>query len=199
MQSTRPLIVALSLFAALASVANAEVISPISLNGGVGSRSSTSVLSIELAPSYNWTLDLSTMAAAGLTGNLFGMPTPLPLYGTNPAMLIMAGNYTGIAPANLISRNFTFTDLGGFSPAYNFTVSLDLLADRTIRTTVNVLGVGSFMPGGIIPQNPIMVPVTSVNVSGTATIAAVPAPGAVALAGMGVLFAFRRNRRPVVA
>jgi len=198
MQSTRSLFVALSMFAALASVTNAEVISPITLNGGVGSRSSTSVLSVELSPSYNWTLDLSPMVAAGLIGSVVGFPTPLPLYGADPSALIMAGNYTGVAPANLISRNFTFTDLGGFSPAYNFTVSLDLLADRTIRTTVNVLSVGSFMPGGVIPQNPLMVPVTSVTATGTATIAAVPAPGAAALAGLGGLLAFGRRRRDTI-
>lgn len=199
MQSTRNVIVALSLSLAFVAITNAEVISPINLSGGVGSRSSTSVLPIEVAPSYNWTLDLSPMVAAGLTGSIVGFPTSMPLYGTAPAALIMAGNYSGAAPANLVTRNFSFTDLGAVAPSYNFTVSLDLLADRTIRTTVNVLSLGAFMPGGIIPQNPLMVPVTSVNVAGTATITAIPAPGAAALAGLGALLAFGSRRRTVTA
>lgn len=196
MQNPRSAIIALAAIATLASIASADVILPVSLNGGMGSRSATSVLAIEAAPAYNWSLDLSTMAATGLTGSLFGMPFAMPLYGANPADLVMAGSYGGAVPGNLVTRNFVFTDLGAVTPAYNFTVSLDLLADRTIQTTINVTGLGSFMPGGIIPSNPAVIPVSSVNASGAASIVAVPAPGAAVLAGLGGLLVFGKRRRP---
>lgn len=194
MLSTRSTLTALTLGAALASAANASVNLPVSLNGGIGVRSVTSVDAVEPAPIYNWTLDLSGMAATGLTGSLFGMPTPLPLYGTSPAELVMAGSFSGGLPGNLITRNFTFTDVGAVTPTYSFSVALDLLADRTLRTTVSVNGLGAFMPGGIIPNNPVMVPVTGVNVGGAASITAVPAPGSAVLAGLGCLVAYRRRR-----
>lgn len=194
MLNLRAMLVACTVCASLVSAASASVNLPVSLNGGIGTRSVTSVDAVEPAPLYNWTLNLSGMAATGLTGSLFGMPTQLPLYGTNPADLVMAGSYAGAAPGNLITRNFIYTDLGAATPTYSFSVALDLLADRTLRTTVSVNGLGAFMPGGIIPNNPVMVPVTGVNVGGAATITAVPAPGAAVLAGLGCLLAFRRSR-----
>lgn len=195
MQSTRSVVIALSVLAAITSVAAADVILPISLNGGLGTRSVTSPLAIEASPSYAWSLNLSPMVATGLTGSLLGMPFSMPLYGTNPADLVMAGSYGGAVPGNLITRNFVFTDLGGATPAYNFSVSLNLLADRTLQTSITVTSLGSFTPGGIIPSNPTLVPVSSVNASGTASIAAVPAPGAAVLAGLGGLLALGNRRR----
>jgi len=195
MLNTRTAIAALALVSAcFVSTANADVMLPVALNGGAGMRSVTSVDAIEASPSYAWTLDLTAMTGAGLTGSLFGMPFSMPLYGANPVDLVMAGSYAGSLPGNLVTRSFTFTDLGSPTPAYNFSVSLDLLADRTLRTTVNVLSMGSFMPGGIIPQNPTMIPVSSVNVGGIATVTAVPAPGAIALAAIGGVVALSRRR-----
>lgn len=193
MLNTRSTVAAL-VFACFVSAANADVMLPVALNGGAGIRSVTSIDAIEVAPSYAWTLDLSAMAGAGLTGSLFGMPFSMPLYGANPADLFMAGSYAGSLPANLITRSFSFTDLGAVTPAYDFSVALNLLADRTLQTTVTVTGMGSFMPGGIIPQNPVMIPVSSVNVGGIATVTAVPAPGAIALAAIGGVVALIRRR-----
>lgn len=193
MLTTRSIFAATALFAACVSVANAEVTLPISLNGGVGTRSVTSVDAIEIAPSYSWSLDLSSMAAAGLTGNVFGFATPIPLYGANPVDLVMAGVHVGGA-GNLVTRNFMFTDLGAVTPAYDFTVALDLLPDQTLRTTITVNSLGSFLPGGIVPSNPISLPVTAVNAGGMATIAAVPTPGTAALVAAGGIVALRRRR-----
>ncbi len=193
MPTTRSIFAASALFAACVSVANAEITLPIALNGGVGTRSVTSVAPVEVSPSYAWTLDLSSMAATGLTGSLFGMPFAMPLYGANPVDLVMAGAHVGGA-GNLVTRNFTFTDLGAVTPAYDFTVSLDLLPDQTLQTTITVNSLGSFMPGGIVPSNPIPLPVTSVNAGGMATIAAVPTPGTAALVAAGSIVALRRRR-----
>lgn len=193
MINTRSIVLAAALTCGLAAVSQAAVTLPFSLSGGMGTRSAQSVLSVEAAPSYSWTMNLSGMVANGLTGTVIVPNVALPLYGTNASLLTAAGIYSGGA-GNMFSRTFTFTDIGSALPAYTFSVSLDMMADQTIKTTVNVMSLGMFLPGGVIPMNPVPVPVTSVNAIGSSTVTAVPAPGAAALSLAGAALLVRRRR-----
>lgn len=177
-----------------AAVANAQQISqnftlPATTSNAIATTSST----LPLGTGFAWTIDLTTATA---NGSVFGSPVPLSIgaYGTNPSDLSAGGVYIGNSAGTMWSHRYSFKDVGGITPAYDFTVSLLLNSNLTISTQITINSLGSFTAGGVT-GSPIPVPVASIDIGGTAQATAlIPAPGPAALIAAGGLLAFRRKR-----
>lgn len=191
------LITAVAAFGIAAAGASAQVNLPLNITNvstASNDKSATSAAAAAVAPGYAWSIDL---AATTITCNVpFAglLPLQLSSYGTPGADLTAAGVAAG--PGTLFTRQYTYTDpIQPLTPVYDFTVSLVLQADRTLKTTVHVNSLSQFPAFGTFTPFPMTTPVMGVNVASMATVTALPAPGALALAGAGGVLTMRRRRK----
>lgn len=180
---------------AAAGSANAavSVSDTFNLSGGVGSYSKTSTDAVDMSAGVAYSMLITSASISGTvlgqsqTGDLTN-----PLFGNLNALNMVGGGTSNIAaPVTLWSQHYTYTEPGQFVPVYDFTVKLDLLVDRRIRTTLTVTSLGAYL-ANIFPFT-----TNSVSVSGImgAAVNVVPAPTAVVpLAGAGLLTMRRRRR-----
>ncbi len=164
------------------------------LGGDVGTYSHTSVLPLDASPAVSWSINISSISVVGATFiGSFTLPLTEPNYGVNPADLIASGQTVGQGPIQLWSHTYSKTELGALAPSYDLTVTVHLLADRTIRTTFNVNTLTQFT---VLTNNlPQPTPLSNARISGSVVATTIPAPTAMApLAGAGLLTLRRRRR-----
>lgn len=167
-----------------------------SLSGGVGTYSKTSTDALDLSPGVAYSILINTASISGMAlGQPQNMSLTNPTFGNLTALTMIGAGETGaIAPMTLWSRNYVFTEAGQSLPAYDFTVTLDLLADRRVRTTLTVNALNGYQ-GPFPPLSAVTANSLSITGSMGAVISTVPAPSAaLPLAGAGLLTMRRRRR-----
>lgn len=175
----------------LAGAANADpiVTLPFTLTAGAGATDSiTSTLTLDAAPGYTYTFDISSMI---LNASVLGQPAPLNPVTENDvtlAELTGSGATAGI-PSVLFAHNYDSSEDLVWANGFDFDVTYEALADGALRTTLHVNSFG--------PYKNAFTTLNSVTITGVATaeVVPVPAPAAgAAMLGLGGL-ALRRRRR----
>lgn len=149
----------------------------------------TSAESLDLLGEYEYDVEITNITWNGETK--IGVLLPLTWDLTEPAYLpeTLSAPLSGSGTANSHPATiFNETYIGG---GYEVNVLVEILADGKLKATVtngSPYGLATDFGTAVLPA------ITGVRVDGSATVRAVPAPGAISLLAAGGLIAARRRR-----